>query len=79
MKIQESLCKLDAQVTMLWIPAHCDIDGKEKADELANGGAKDDQTMIPISNAIVAAKIKKSKKWKSNINLPGTKITEDEK
>ena len=30
----EITCKV-AQVTVQWIPSHCDIDGNEKADHLA--------------------------------------------
>ena len=61
-KIQEQLYKLDAMVTLLWIPAHCDIEGNEKADELAKKGAEKDQSGVPVSHKIVTAKIK-SKKW----------------
>ena len=38
----EITCKV-AQVTVQWIPSHCDIDGNEKADHLAKKGVEMDQ------------------------------------
>ena len=60
-KIQEQMHQLDADVHLLWIPSHCDVDGNEKADELANQGTSDDQTGVPVSPKITKAKIKQAK------------------
>ena len=46
----------------MWIPSHCGIDGNEKADELAKQGSELEQSEIPVTHAIVKAKIK-SRKW----------------
>ena len=62
LKIQEQLTKLEADVTILWIPSHCDVPGNEKADELANQGALADQSGIHVTEAIIKAKIK-NEKW----------------
>ena len=57
-KIKSVLAEIKSKVTVLWIPSHCDIDGNECADELANRGRKKDQSEIPVTQAIVKAKIK---------------------
>ncbi|MEC7530921.1 MAG: reverse transcriptase domain-containing protein, partial [Actinomycetota bacterium] len=42
--------KYEVKVTLLWIPAHCDITGNERADALAKQGTeKDTQTTIGIT------------------------------
>ena len=47
-----------AEVTLLWIPSHCDVDGNERADELAKHGSELDQSATPVIHKIVKAKIK---------------------
>ena len=54
--------ELEADVTLLWIPSHCGIQGNDKADELAKLGTTLDQTGVPVSRKIVKAKIK-SRTW----------------
>ncbi len=34
-EIKEELHEMRTEVTLLWIPSHCDIEGNERADELA--------------------------------------------
>ena len=36
--IKKMLAEIQSKVTVLWIPSHCDIEGNERADELANRG-----------------------------------------
>lgn len=42
-KIRRELARLRDSVELCWVPAHCDIDGNEKADELAKTGASSTQ------------------------------------
>ena len=44
------------------MPSHCGVFGNEKADKMADAGAKLDQGEAPINYGIVKAKIR-SKKW----------------
>jgi ribonuclease HI len=62
-KIQEQVLSLDADIKLLWIPSHCDVEGNERADELAKMGTRLCQKGVPISQKIVKAKIK-NQKWK---------------
>jgi len=57
-KIKKQLAEIKSNVTVLWIPSHCDIEGNERADELANKGREKDQSETPVTQAIVKAKIK---------------------
>ena len=61
-QIKDLVYGLRAEVTLLWIPSHCDTDGNEKADELAKLGTEMDQSSTPVSHKIVKAKIK-NRKW----------------
>ena len=57
---QEGSVQISNMVTLLWVPTHCDIPGNEKADELANQGSEMNQEGVPVTHAIVKAKIKAS-------------------
>ena len=46
----------------LLILSHCDIEGNEKVDDLANKGRTKDQNNVPVTQPIVKAKIK-AEKW----------------
>ena len=61
-KIKQVLAKIKSMVTILWIPSHCGIDGNEAADFKANQGRLKDQSRVPVTQAIVKAKIK-AQKW----------------
>ena len=61
-KIKDKICKLKSEITLLWIPSHCDIEGNERADELANTGTDMSQEFTPVTHKIVKAKIK-NRKW----------------
>ena len=47
-QIKELLYHLQAEVTLLWIPSHCDTEGNEKADDLAKLGTKMSQASTPV-------------------------------
>ena len=57
-RIKDILFELTSQVTLLWIPAHCDIEGNERADELARRGTEMNQDTTIVTHKIVKAKIK---------------------
>ena len=61
--IKEELHQLAPKVTMLWVPSHCDLEGSERADELAHIGTGLEQTETIVMHKIVKAKIK-SRIWK---------------
>ena len=61
-QIKEVLFQIESKVTILWIPSHCNVAGNEKADELAKRGSEMNQDGIPVTHAIVKAKIK-GRKW----------------
>ena len=44
--------------TLLWVPSHCNIEGNDRADELAELGTKLNQTGVPVTDKIVKARIK---------------------
>ena len=60
--IKDELHVVIPKVILLWIPSHCDVDGNERADELARKGAEMSQENIFVTHKIVKAKIK-NKKW----------------
>ena len=62
-KIKETLQKIEDEITVLWIPSHCDVGGNEKADELAKQGTLMDQHDTPVTHRIVKAKIKAAR-WR---------------
>jgi ribonuclease HI len=61
-RIKNMLLQIESKVTFLWVPSHCDIYGNNKADELAKRGTESNQDGIPVTHAIVKAKIK-GRKW----------------
>ena len=61
-KIKTNIDKIQAKLTILWIPSHCETDGNERADTLAKEGSKMDQSSTPVTYNIIKAKIK-NKKW----------------
>ena len=63
--IKKALFQLGTTVTLLWIPSHCDIPGNDKADELAKQGSEMNQEGVPVTHAIVKAKIK-ARTWPIN-------------
>ena len=60
--IKENIYRSTSQITLLWIPSHCGIEGNEAADRLANEGAKMCQDDVPVTHQIVKAKIK-ARSW----------------
>jgi ribonuclease HI len=61
-QIKDEIYDSTAEITVLWIPSHCKVEGNDKADDLANLGSKMDQSGTPVIHKIVKAKIKK-KNW----------------
>ena len=47
---------------MLWFPLHCGQEGNERADVLVDEGTKISQENVPVSEAIIEAKIK-ARNW----------------
>ena len=62
-KIKSSIANIIGKITIMWIPAHCDTAGNERADLLAKEGSKLNQSKTPVTFNIVKAKIL-GKKWK---------------
>ena len=61
-EIKEELHDMTTDVTLLWIPSHCDIEGNEKADELARKGTEMNQGEVVVTHKIIKAKIR-CRKW----------------
>jgi ribonuclease HI len=61
-QITDEIYEMDAEMTLLWIPSHCDVDGNERADDLAKQGSELNQAATPVVHKIVKAKIK-NRKW----------------
>ena len=49
LSINSLLTSYDIQLTLQWIPGHCDLPGNEKADKLAKEGAKQEQPNNPAT------------------------------
>ena len=62
-QVKRKIAELPSNITLLWMPSHCDVHGNEQADKLANSGAKMDQSQVPIPHSIVKAKIR-ARTWK---------------
>ena len=62
-EIKAKLRKIDCNLSLLWVPSHCNIPGNEKADQLANLGTKMSQLRVPVSEKIMKARIRRTK-WK---------------
>ena len=60
---KKNLAKDKHRTTICWVPSHCGTLGNEKADELAESGAKMNQGEAPVTFSIVKAKIR-NEKWK---------------
>ena len=52
-----------SQVTICWVPYHCNTYGNDKADELTDKGAKCNQEEAPVTLNVARAKIK-NEKWR---------------
>ena len=61
-QIKEVLFELLPRVILLWIPSHCDVDGNERADDLAKIGTMMEQKEVIVTHKIVKAKIL-NRKW----------------
>ena len=61
--IKTKLNLIDYQLTICWIPSHCNTFGNDKADALAEKGSKCQQKKAPVTMNIAKAKIK-NVKWK---------------
>ena len=61
-QIKRKLQELTHNITLCWLPSHCDTYGNEKADKLADAGARMSQETAPVTCSIAKAKIK-SKQW----------------
>ena len=57
-QIKKIIFDYPQEITLLWIPSHCGIEGNDKADELAKKGTEKNQEDIPVTHAIMKAKIK---------------------
>ena len=61
-QIKELTREIEARITLLWVPAHCELQGNDKADELALAGSKMQQDNVPVSFEIAKARILR-RKW----------------
>ena len=60
--IKIKLDQMTHQLTICWIPSHCNTYGNDRADALADSGAKCEQKDAPVTCNIAKAKIK-NVKW----------------
>ena len=59
-QIKVAVTQTQSQITLLWIPSHCDITGNDKADKLADSGTRMSQSNIPVTHEIIKAKIRRA-------------------
>ena len=59
--IKNMLQNIKHNITLCWVPSHCGTFGNERADKLADQGAKMNQQDAPVTFSIVRAKVKSSK------------------
>ena len=59
-------------VHLQWTPAHCDIPGNERADQLAKKGAQlsPSQTPVPFSSAVCLSRSSIYRDWRSSVSSP---------
>ena len=61
-QIKSKVRAVDSKITLLWVPSHCNIEGNERADKLADQGTKEPQNEVPLSEKIVKARIRR-RRW----------------
>ena len=61
-EIRNLMPSTNGKISLLWIPAHCDLPGNEVADDLAKRATVLQQGETPVSYAIAKARIKR-RKW----------------
>ena len=61
-RVKKKLSEIRKEVTICWIPSHCNVYGNEKADKLAEKGSTLGQRNAPVTYGIAKAKIR-SRKW----------------
>ena len=62
-RIRKLVTEIACPITLLWYPSHCGIADNERADMLAEVGSRLPQEEVPVSHAIVKAKIN-NRRWK---------------
>jgi len=60
-KVKERLAGIRSQITLLWIPSHVNIEGNERADELAGIGATMTQDGVTVTHKTMKARIKRER------------------
>ena len=62
-KVKRSMMKMtEMQINVLWIPSHCNIQGNDYADDLANRGTSRPQDATPVTRKSIRALILR-RKW----------------
>jgi len=61
-EIKRRVKEIGKRITLLWIPAHCDLLGNDRADDLAKQGSKMRQDDTPVTFEIAKARINR-RKW----------------
>ena len=51
-QIKDEIYDSTAEITVLWIPSHCKVEGNDKADDLARLGSETDQSGTPVIHKI---------------------------
>jgi len=59
--VKERLAGIRSQITLLWIPSHVNIEGNERADELAGIGATMTQDGVTVTHKTMKARIKRER------------------
>ena len=68
--VKNMLQNIKQKIIICWVPSHCGTHGNERADKLADQGAKMCQDDAPVTFSIVRAKIK-NKKWEIGYGSDG--------
>ena len=58
---KKTLYKIKSKIIILWLPSHCKVHRNDKADALANNGAKLNQDLVTVTHSIVKARIRPNK------------------